>query len=206
VIDVAGFATPKKEWEMARTTKDAKRPSEVFGAQMGTVRGRRGLSLQDLADRLTRLGFPMDRTTLNKLENGRRGLSLDEALAIAAALDVSPLHLFVPIMDSEQLEIAPKVTAGAVRARKWLRGEQPLPIQDAFAFGEHLPAGEKAALRNTSLTMVRQYLNNEMYRPRPDQKRLIETLEASSRVLREQEKLRGIRKLRPSARRPRKER
>lgn len=61
-----------------------------------TVRGLRrqhGLTLADLAARLTCLGHPIALNTLSKLETGARRITVDDLVALAAALDVTPHDL-----------------------------------------------------------------------------------------------------------------
>lgn len=55
------------------------------------LRDRRGWSGADLAARMIDMPHPVTRAQLANLENGRRaGLSLDETVALAAALNVTP--------------------------------------------------------------------------------------------------------------------
>ena len=52
------------------------------------------------------------------MERGTRGVTLDDAIAIAAALGVSPLHMFVPLDDNgAQLTPALTVTTGSMPGR-----------------------------------------------------------------------------------------
>lgn len=53
----------------------------------------RGLSQRQLADRVTDLGRPMSNTMLSRIERGRRRCDVDDLVAIADALVVSPLAL-----------------------------------------------------------------------------------------------------------------
>lgn len=58
-----------------------------FAQRMRAVREARGWSQQELADRA---GIP-HRSALSQMENGRRGIPLAEAVALAEALTI-PLH------------------------------------------------------------------------------------------------------------------
>jgi DNA-binding XRE family transcriptional regulator len=72
---------------------------------MREVRGKAKISHVQLSKRLAALGVDMSRKALIELERQppRRRVSLDEALAIAAALGVAPIHLMVPFEDDAVL-------------------------------------------------------------------------------------------------------
>lgn len=115
-------------------------PSVVFGEQVRGVRLRRGLaSQQRLVDRLGELGYAVDRSTINRLENGSRGVSLDEAFAVAAALGVSPLSLMLPLEMGQPVAVAPGLTVTSAEARAWAKGDEPLPGQDPQFFEHERP-------------------------------------------------------------------
>ena len=124
---------------------------EVFARRMREVRERRGWSQQRLSDRLRELGHPLHRVTLAKIEQGgtrARKVPLEDVLAIAAALDVAPLHLFVPFEPSVRLVVG-DVAVAPQHARLWVRGRSPLGIerQDMRIFFSELPPEEiQAAL------------------------------------------------------------
>jgi hypothetical protein len=77
-----------------------KRPTEIGPAGERTaraierVRTARGYAQRQLADRATALGRPMTITTVSRIERRRRRCDVDDLVAIAAALGVSPLALF----------------------------------------------------------------------------------------------------------------
>jgi transcriptional regulator with XRE-family HTH domain len=65
------------------------------------------MSAQQLSDEVARLGVTMPRGVIAKLESGiRASVTVDELLALAAALDVPPLWLLFPL-DSEKVERLP---------------------------------------------------------------------------------------------------
>ena len=70
-------------------------PSDVFRRNMREIRKRRRWRQADLAQRLD-----WDRSVISLIENGRREISLDEAIAICATLGVSPLNLVVSTIPS----------------------------------------------------------------------------------------------------------
>jgi transcriptional regulator with XRE-family HTH domain len=82
----------------------------------------------------------LDASAITRLERGTRGVTLDDVLAIAAALGVSPLHLFVPLDNDERLDVAPGLTAGVLDTRAWIRGQRPLrESDDDSLFYSHTP-------------------------------------------------------------------
>ena len=60
-----------------------------FGQRIRELRQDRGLSQEDLAE-----SAGIHRTYMSSLERGLRNVGLDNILAIATALDVSPSDLF----------------------------------------------------------------------------------------------------------------
>lgn len=124
----------------SRARKVGAPPSHVFGEQVRGVRTRKGwTSQQRLADRLGALGHEVDRTAVTRLETGKRGVSLDEAFAIAAALEVSPLSLMLPRAPEEPVAVAPRLTVTTKAARAWAQGVEPLPGQDRQFFEQESP-------------------------------------------------------------------
>ncbi|CAL9508407.1 helix-turn-helix domain-containing protein [Streptomyces sp. enrichment culture] len=57
------------------------------------LRIARGLSQRQLAGRVTALGHPMSNTMLSRIERAQRRCDIDDLIAIAEALLVSPLVL-----------------------------------------------------------------------------------------------------------------
>ncbi|WP_128375313.1 helix-turn-helix domain-containing protein [Streptomyces cavernae] len=55
------------------------------------LRTARGLSQRQLAGRVTALGHPMSNTMLSRIERAQRRCDIDDLIAIAEALLVSPL-------------------------------------------------------------------------------------------------------------------
>jgi transcriptional regulator with XRE-family HTH domain len=114
----------------------SRRASEILAAQLPVWRERRnGLSAQQLADRIADLGGKLGRVAISEIENGRRGVSLDEALLLAAALNVPPPILFFPLGTGEHVAITPTSVIHPDFASRWLAGVQPLAATDRSAMG-----------------------------------------------------------------------
>ena len=129
-------------------------PSQVFVAELGPARRRKGLSQQELADRLEDIGAPIDRSTIGKIEADKRKVSLDELFSFALALGVSPLALVVP-RSMEKMSVSPGVAADTQQVVHWVRNLYPLwpsyvdPSEaDERFFEEARTDREAAAYRN----------------------------------------------------------
>jgi len=128
-------------------------------ARIRELRKARGLSQRELADRMNLLAVtpprrtredppqPMnkliDQSTIAKIENGKRELTLLEAFQFAYALDVAPIHLFVPTDPAldEEIDIGPTMSARPDEVRAWIRGDLPL-FQDARLYFSVVPEHE----------------------------------------------------------------
>jgi transcriptional regulator with XRE-family HTH domain len=123
---------------------------EILARRLREVRVRQGWTQQQLADRLWDSGVHLDRTTITKIERGgtrARNTSIEEALAIAAALGVSPSVLLFPLAEDELVRITPKRIVTAKEGRRWLRGEKPLDAEDALAFLTEIAQNDVQELR-----------------------------------------------------------
>ncbi len=90
------------------------------------------LTVQALADRCSALGLPLGRVTIAKLESGlRQGITPAEVLVLAAALDVAPTDLLLPIAGSATTEALPGLRVGTWEALQWFDGTLRLSRQSA---------------------------------------------------------------------------
>jgi transcriptional regulator with XRE-family HTH domain len=102
----------------------ATRMTRVIAAQVRRYRKERGLSAQRLADLCAQLGMEISRSTISDLENGRRdSMSVAELLVLAAALEVPPVELAVPLARQERAEILPGAEIPTWDAGRWFRGD-----------------------------------------------------------------------------------
>ncbi len=104
----------------------------------------------------------MSRRTLSKLENGERAVTLDEAIELAAALDVAPIHLLIPPENEATVTVVPGSEIPARAARAWARGHRPLPFWDVDdrTYVTEVPDGEFRLAENTSYRWFREFLEN----------------------------------------------
>jgi transcriptional regulator with XRE-family HTH domain len=108
------------------TIEDA-RPTAVLIANIKRLRRKRGLTAQQLSERLIELGVNIGRVGVAKMEGGnRRSISIEELFAMALALNVSPLTLLVPEAEDEHVEITPTTTVTSSEVGLWVAGDNPL--------------------------------------------------------------------------------
>jgi transcriptional regulator with XRE-family HTH domain len=100
--------------------------------QIQTVRLRKGWTQQELADRVTQLGMPMGRAVILKIERKRRHVTVDELVALSAALEVSPLFLLMPrdATSGDQIRVTPRQSLPIEMVTKWWHGAQELRFDD----------------------------------------------------------------------------
>jgi transcriptional regulator with XRE-family HTH domain len=126
----------------------AKRPTEVIAERMRELRNGRGWSAQRLAEEMTKVGIPWDRSIVANIENGRRAsIAIEEVLALAYVLSVAPVHLIVPPVDGEATDllyrVAPEVaTTTPGFARAWIRGQTPIGKVSARRYFSEVPESE----------------------------------------------------------------
>lgn len=129
--------------------KQALDVNQVFAYRLRDARLTKRWDQQDLAEAMARVGHPINRATISKIEAGARGVggihgsegikagqtrprnvSLDEAVAFAVALDVPVLSLLLPVIREDDVQLAPEVRVDVDTAHAWARGEQPLRPDD----------------------------------------------------------------------------
>lgn len=106
-------------------------PSEVLAQEVRRWRTERRLSAQDLANRLAELGSTtLNRRVISKIENGERGVSVDEWLQLAHALAVPPAVLLVNLESGEGIAVAPNLHLHPWVVWSWIAGQfagSPVP-------------------------------------------------------------------------------
>ncbi|MFJ8192776.1 helix-turn-helix domain-containing protein [Streptomyces sp. NPDC096094] len=108
------------------------------------LRTARGMSLRALSAELKEVGHSLSADALNKIENGRtpapgteepkqvRRVDVDDLMALAQALRVSPMSLLLPWADTPNAQ-AEVTGAGTVEARavwEWASGQKPVTVWD----------------------------------------------------------------------------
>jgi len=108
----------------------------MYARVAGAVRSARkenGLSAQDVADATAELGYPISRSRIANLENGRKqGVDVAELAVLAAALGVPPVTLLYGGQPDRDVEMLPGRTEASVFALAWFTGDTAL-ADDAVA-------------------------------------------------------------------------
>lgn len=103
--------------------------------------GDKGITAQALADRCAKLGHPLDRTVIAKLEKGmRQSVTVADLLVLSAALGVPPIALVVPVDQEETVEMLPGRNVPTYEAMTWFTGERRFPGASGSAEDTEDPA------------------------------------------------------------------
>lgn len=98
--------------------------SERVAANVKAVRVERRLTLGQLAERMTELGRPVLKSGLSKLEQGQRRVDVDELVALALALEVTPNRLLLDaVADDEPIRLTEAYETNRAQAWAWSCGE-----------------------------------------------------------------------------------
>lgn len=148
-------------------------PHAVFGRQVRGSRQRRHWSQQVLADLVNEAtGWNWKQTTVGKVENGTRAVTVEEMLVVAAILGVAPVHLLTPREDDDEFLFA-GLSMRAPVARAWMRGEEPLPGQNRRFFFSEVPDSEFTAPQHTSAADMRAFFERSggevRHTPKPEE-------------------------------------
>ena len=98
--------------------------AKIVAANIRAVRGRKGLEQQDVADRMSALGFSSWRLrqTVSSLEKGRRRATVEELLALACVLDTSVPVLMEPSPDDRQVTFPEGATVSSGFVYRLIKG------------------------------------------------------------------------------------
>lgn len=112
--------------------------AETVSANVKRLREGQNLGYAELSRRLKAIGRSIPELGLRRIEEGERRVDADDLMALAGALDVSPITLLMPPTTDADTTCATVV--GAIPARqlwRWLAAETPLTSNtpsDVFAF------------------------------------------------------------------------
>lgn len=105
---------------MAARTIEIGEAGGCVAAAVAAHRQRRGWEQRQLAERVSAAGRPMSASVLGKVESGVRRVDVDDLVALAAALGVSPSRLLPAGDDDQDKAVDPSEAAaspGTVKAR-----------------------------------------------------------------------------------------
>lgn len=127
----------------------------VIAERVKTLRGQARLSGPALAGAMNERGIPWNRTTVAKLETGRREtVTVQELLALAAVLAVPPVWLLADPKAGTPVPIAEGVEVDPWTALMWMTGSQPL---DGSGEGAWASAHKALHQLNILASLVEQY-------------------------------------------------
>lgn len=131
--------------------------SRVVGRQVRRARELRRFSQDQLSRQLKDYGVDMGQATIARLESGERRITVDEALALAAALGVNPVYLFSGDFTNEPVPVTPRLGHVAPPAvRSWFQGTQPLVGTDQQTYFELIPDEELIARQLRGIEHLRE--------------------------------------------------
>lgn len=97
---------------------------ETVRANISRLRRDRGLTLRDLADRMAETDRPLAHNSISEIERGARRVDVDDLVALALALEVSPLAILFPVEDAALSPNGP--TYPRQRIWSWGQGLEPI--------------------------------------------------------------------------------
>lgn len=114
----------------------APRPNEVFAWQVARFRKAREMTTADLAEKVRELsGERMHATTITKIEQGDRKVTVNELFWFAAALNVPPALLLLPLGSAPRVEVTTQSVIHPHLALDWLAGDESLASTDRMSIG-----------------------------------------------------------------------
>jgi transcriptional regulator with XRE-family HTH domain len=124
------------------------RVGPALGRQLRRIRRRKGWSQQRLSEELKALGHVLHPTAVLKVEKGTRAVTVEELLGLAAALNVPPVLLLLPLGEEDVVEITTNSRIHPGLALEWVCGEEALVSSRRFVIerGEWLKGSEPLRL------------------------------------------------------------
>ncbi len=146
---------------MPSTEIERGEPGRTVARNVQAIRKRRNLGQQQLSARLAELGRPIPPTALSKLEDGKRRVDVDDLVALAIALNVSPSRLLLPERyDDQSFELTPTTTAPSWLAWSWAEGDGPLaaePSEDEQEdYDRERPVGRRRLSQHPAMRSAEQ--------------------------------------------------
>jgi transcriptional regulator with XRE-family HTH domain len=110
-----------------RRTNEVGPAGQRAAQNLEQLREQSSLSQDELAAGVERLGRPMTRQIVSKIEAAARRIDLDDLMAFALALRTTPNRLLLtPTAAGQAVEIAPGHQVTELDAWMWAEGERPL--------------------------------------------------------------------------------
>jgi transcriptional regulator with XRE-family HTH domain len=161
-------------------------------ANVRDMRERRGLTIYELSAALRKCGRPIEPSAVAKIERRQRQVTVDDLMALALALDVTPNRLILPAGagDDEPVELTSAEQTTAAWAWRWAAdGELPL--------GQWPPTHGKSTIGPAAVERRRRFHqeNNPHVPPEPSLEDIaphIEIIERATQAVTEVARASGI--------------
>jgi transcriptional regulator with XRE-family HTH domain len=144
-----------KEWQLAW--------AERIGNAIQDRRKQLGLTAQELARRTEKIGYPISRVAISKIESNSRAGKIDvaEVAVLAMALGSPPVMLLYPGLPHTSYRYLPNAQHYAIDALMWFTGESLNLMDDGEAV-----AGSWEEMRSAAqpLTLSREFVRAEVAR------------------------------------------
>lgn len=132
--------------------------ASTVSANVKRLRDRRNLTLRGLARKLSDVGRPLNHSSVDQIEKGTRRVDVDDLMALAAALEVSPITLLMPA-ETEPSTIVDATGVGdnvsAELLWDWLNASKPLRGVVMAFWADALPSWMSAEIaRQMGSTMA----------------------------------------------------
>ncbi|MET8169292.1 helix-turn-helix transcriptional regulator [Streptomyces sp. NPDC005329] len=99
---------------------------KTVGKKLADLRKVRGLTTRQLSAKLERAGRPIPASGITRMESGERQVTADDLVALAVALNTSPITLLLPsTWGDADVEVTGKGSIKARTAWRWVRGLGP---------------------------------------------------------------------------------
>jgi len=142
--------------------------AEAVSANVRRLRTQQNLGLRGLSTKLGDVGRPLGHSAVDQIEKGTRRVDVDDLMALAVALGVSPVTLLMPAVDSvgpqehvEATAVPSPVTAEHLWG--WLTAKYPLGEMSLLAFAEQSWPGWERQKWTAQLTAARKRIDDQLY-------------------------------------------
>jgi len=113
----------------------------TVAANLKRIRTSAGITQAQLSERLSQMGHPIKTASIGKIESADRRVEVDDLMALALALDTSPLALLLPVGDFDEHVDVTGARGSTALLWAWATGEHALTDANERAYqARSLPA------------------------------------------------------------------
>ena len=142
---------------------------KAMGPLIRTARERRGLTLQEVSERMRELAgdAAVSYAQLSRIETGTRRASIGDWLLIAAAIDTPPILLLLPLGREDAVELFPGWPVHPHLAWDWISGDETLatPERTVVNRGEWLRMAQPLRLHDRLRELQGALRDDQPFRP-----------------------------------------